>query len=179
MNLGQARTNDFRKDLAFSHDSKLDNEVEEIIRNSLKVDKIIDISNTQLGIESGIDKLCLHNGSSLTVEVKIRRDEWTDILLETSSVEEDDRAGWLFTSLADYLLYGFKCSNRIKYVLFELIKLRSWWNQNKHRGWKLIHARNKGYTTISAVVPLKDLQSVVLKETVSQYMLSDFVGGGL
>jgi hypothetical protein len=160
--------------LEFSNEPKLIAEIREIIVSTLGAEQVIDISSLRLGKYSDVDYLCLRGERPIAVEVKVRRSQWLDILLEIWSNEERRVPGWLFKSQADYLLYGFLSSNRVKYLFFDFEKLRQWWEENKSRSWESVRAKNKGYTTVSVAIPLEEIKPIILAETLSKVLLSDF-----
>jgi len=65
--------------------------------------------------------------------------------------------GWIATSVADFLLYGFEQpDDSIRIWVFDLPKLRVWFN-NCYRRYRISNTDNRLYTTRCRIVPLRDI----------------------
>lgn len=105
----------------------------------------------------GIDRvLTLSSGKTLTVDEKVRYEDYDDILLEAWSSIEHKRPGWIAKDLAcDYIAYAFVPSRRCYLLPFQT--LRAAWRANKgewYASLRKIRADNGSYTTESVAVPI-------------------------
>lgn len=115
----------------------------------------------------GIDRvITLMSGKVLTVDEKVRSEDWPDILLEYWSSVEHRRPGWVAKDLAcDFLAYAFVPSQTCYLLPFPTLR-RAWrkykdawvrWGQGRSQGYSIRDARNDGYTTRSVAVPIPSL----------------------
>lgn len=154
--------NDFESDLAYSH-SQSDSEWWPVVYNKAfkGIASINDVRQDGWAQRGGIDRLIvLESGRTITIDEKVRRKDWGDILLEFWSSVEKKQPGWVEKELAcDYIAYAFEPSQRC-YLLPFLELQRAWFN-NKD-GWLnkygKVEAKNAGYTTVSCPVPTRVLQ---------------------
>jgi len=114
----------------------------------------------------GIDRrLHLPNCTTVTVDEKVRSEDWNDFLIEAYSVwkpETRRQVGWIETASCDYLAYAFIPSRRCWLLpMRELQRVwaenrRSWWRLAAHRddGFRFTEAKNRGYITLSLAVPI-------------------------
>ena len=112
----------------------------------------------------GIDRiLTLTSGKTLSVDEKVRDEDWPDILLEYWSNEGRKVPGWVAKDLAcDFIAYAFVPSQTCYLLPFQT--LRAAWRKN-HKVWvkrhKRIEAENPGYVTVSVAVPIPVLMSAL------------------
>ena len=105
----------------------------------------------------GIDRvLTLKSGKTVTVDEKVRYEEYNDILLERWSNERERVPGWVQKDLAcDYIAYAFVKSQRC--YLLPFLQLRKAW-LSSGREWikkyPRIAADNGSYITTSIAVPI-------------------------
>jgi len=105
----------------------------------------------------GIDRvITLASGKTLTVDEKVREEDWPDILLEYWSSKENRTRGWIAKDLAcDFIAYAFVPSETC--YLLPFLSLRAAWRDN-HKKWvgqyRKIEAKNPGYTTVSVPIPI-------------------------
>jgi hypothetical protein len=111
----------------------------------------------------GIDRvITLKSGKTVTVDEKIREEDWPDILLERWSDRDRKTPGWIQKDLAcDFIAYAFVPTQRC--YLFPFLTLRAAWilegrrwcelAQDKLGGFSGVLAKNNGYTTESIAVP--------------------------
>lgn len=104
----------------------------------------------------GIDRvLTLASGKTLTIDEKVREQDWPDILLEYWSDAGRKIPGWVAKDLAcDFIAYAFVPSQTCYLLPFQT--LRSAWRKNRIdwvRSYKRVEAKNTGYTTVSVAVP--------------------------
>lgn len=100
-------------------------------------------------------------GGSVAIEEKIVRwkgRDYTAITVETHSNLERTREtvgdGWIYTSVADYLLYAFQRQDgKLRVNIFSLPKLRSWFVTCAD-SFHVVDTPNKFYTTRCALVDL-------------------------
>jgi len=108
----------------------------------------------------GVDRvITLASGRTLTVDEKVREQDWPDILLEYWSDEQRRVPGWVAKNLAcDFIAYAFVPSQTCYLLPFQT--LRRAWRLNG-RDWvgryKRVEAQNKGYVTVSVAVPTGEL----------------------
>lgn len=112
----------------------------------------------------GIDRVVvLKSGKTVTVDEKVRYEEYDDILLERWSSEQQKTPGWIQKDLAcDYIAYAFVKSERC--YLLPFLQLRKAWLRNG-RDWIQRHPRipadNGSYTTVSVAVPIPELMAAI------------------
>lgn len=121
----------------------------------------------------GVDRVViLQSGKKLNIEQKVRKEVWKDILLEYYSNAENRTPGWIAKdALTDYLAYAFLPTRQC--YLFDFAALRRVWFHHKDDwgqraksnldGFRVVPARNVGYTTLSLAVPI----AVLLREITS------------
>jgi hypothetical protein len=108
----------------------------------------------------GIDRvLTLACGRTITIDEKVRTNEWPDILLEQWSDEARRSPGWVQKPLAcDLIAYAFAPSGRC-YLLPVMLLQRAW--RLNGRGWIATfgqrRARNAGYVSTNVPVPIATL----------------------
>jgi hypothetical protein len=110
----------------------------------------------------GIDRvITLASGKTLTVDEKVREEDWPDILLEYWSDRDRKIPGWVAKDLAcDFIAYAFVPSQTCHLLPF--LTLRRAWQINGRewvKKYKKVEAQNKGYVTVSVAVPTKLLMS--------------------
>ena len=120
----------------------------------------VNVRNDGWAQRGGIDRvLTLSSGKTLTIDEKVREENWPDILLEYWSDKERKINGWVAKDLAcDFIAYAFVPSQTCHLLPFQT--LRRAWRKN-HVLWvsqyRRIEAKNNGYTTISVAIPTKIL----------------------
>jgi len=120
----------------------------------------------------GIDRvITLQSGKTLTVDEKVRYQDYGDILLEYWSSEESQTPGWVAKDLScDFISYAVIPTN--KCYLIPFLSLRKAWRDNGKvwvSKYKRIAAKNNGYTTVSVGVPV-----AVLFDAINKAMTIDF-----
>ena len=117
---------------------------------------------------AGIDRvLVLHGGKTLTVDEKVRKDDYGDIALEYISNDRTGAIGWMEKDLLiDYLAYAVLPSRKCYVLPWQMLR-RAWlhhrdvWIEKARRGlddFKCVPAKNlAGYTTHSVGVPVEYL----------------------
>jgi hypothetical protein len=119
----------------------------------------------------GIDRvITLSFGRTITVDEKVREKDWPDVLLETWSDKERKSPGWMQKKLAiDYIAYAYAESRTCLLLPFDLLRV-AWLDngadwilqaRNRSNGYRVVHAKNQGYTTESIAVPRDDLLSAI------------------
>lgn len=125
---------------------------------------------------AGIDRtITLPSGSTIYIDEKKRRDEYSDFLLEVVANDKTGAPGWIEKDLLiDYLAYAFMPSRRC-YLFPWLLLKRAWakWGDRwkaeakaNRAGFRTIWAENPGYKTWSITVP-----EAVLKSTITEAMI--------
>lgn len=105
----------------------------------------------------GIDRmLVLGDGTTLTVDEKVRERDYPDFCLEYWSDCKRRVPGWIAKDLTcDYIAYAFVPSRTCYLLPFQL--LRASWREN-HEAWvrtyQKVEAMNRGYVTVSVAVPI-------------------------
>jgi len=123
----------------------------------------VNVRNDGWAQRGGIDRvLTLESGKTLTVDEKVRAEDWPDILLEVWSNRERRVPGWAAKDLAcDYIAYAFIPSATCYLLPFQTLRAayrkngRTWWACAKIRekGFRVVEAANRDYTTVSIAVP--------------------------
>lgn len=104
----------------------------------------------------GIDRvLTLSSGKTLTVDEKVREEDWPDILLEYWSDLGSKVPGWVAKDMAcDFIAYAFVPSQTCYLIPFQT--LRQAWRHNCNQWvarYKRVEAKNRRYVTVSVAVP--------------------------
>jgi hypothetical protein len=143
--------------LAYSQDRGLSRKLDKVYRVVFGAVKVRAVSyDREPGLQvSGIDKvLTLRSGERLTIEEKIRRSCWPDVLIEAWSNLEWSKPGWVQTCGADYLSYAV-APLQIVY-LFPVLALKAAWTKRGGE-WATAYGfrdcENARYTTRSVPVP--------------------------
>lgn len=108
----------------------------------------------------GIDRIVvLNSGRQITIDEKVREQDWPDVLLEQWSDEQRKKPGWIQKPLAcEYIAYAYIPSRTC--LLFPTLTLQRAWRLHG-RDWiskyPTVRARNSGYVTASVPVPRKVL----------------------
>lgn len=117
-------------------------------------------SGEHWGQYAGIDRtIVLSSGANITLDEKLRYAPYQDVLLEYWAVKEKGVPGWVCLDLAcDFISYA-NLPLGVCYLLpFPLLR-RAW--QNHGEDWKkqyrIVTAKNQGYTSESVAVPIKEL----------------------
>ena len=118
---------------------------------------------------SGIDLIGKTHNGTITLENKIRYNNYKDMLIETYSKTKQLTPGWITYCKADYLVYVIKQRN--KPIIGSIIKmpiLKKWWSEQNPNEYELKIASNKKYDTSNRVVPYH-------KIPLNAYVYSDFL----
>ncbi len=103
----------------------------------------------------GIDRVFLKDGKVAYVEYKtdFRAQETGHVFVETISMDASDRAGWAYTSSADYLVYYIPALSRIYVIPLEVLRreLPGWAERYPTRP-----AQNREYATHGILVPIDE-----------------------
>lgn len=114
----------------------------------------------------GIDRvITLSSGKTVTVDEKVREEDWPDILWEYWSSVEHKTPGWCAKDLAcDYIAYAFVPSQTC--YLLPTLQLRKAWREHhskwvelgnrRENGFRIVNAQNNGYRTRSVAVPIRE-----------------------
>jgi len=129
-------------------------------RKIWKIKTITVIRDTPRGIKEEIDKiLTLEDGSQITIEEKIRDKKYinNDIVIEEQSNIEKNTPGWIYYSKADYLAYSWLQDGLSKILIFNMEKLREWYQKNKDKYNIIMTNTNNLYHTSFRIIPLEDI----------------------
>jgi hypothetical protein len=161
--------NDWHIDSAFADSVEYDDFWKEVYKKAFPNFRKMKKVETEKWQKRGVDRVIwLSSGHYINIDEKLRRGIYSDILLEFVSNDQTRAAGWVEKELwIDYLAYGFM-GNRTAYI-FPWVLLHQAWMKNK-KGWldkyRIIHAVNNGYKTVSVTIPISVLMSAVCKEQV-------------
>lgn len=156
---------DFADSLAASHRASDLPIWEEIYRKSFP-DFLAMVDHRQDGEHqrAGIDRsVILQNSKQLLIDEKIRWKPYPDIAVEYLSNDRTGAPGWACKPLrADYIAYAIAPLGMC--YLLPVIQLQQAWRR-KGDIWKascfIVRAPNRGYTTLSAAVPVHELFSEI------------------
>jgi hypothetical protein len=85
--------------------------------------------------------------------------KYSDILIETISVRENNKPGWFYTTQADIVAYVWENPSKTNlldgYLIFITPELRNWFDLNKHR-FKTKIAYSNSWSTENKAVPIKE-----------------------
>lgn len=164
---------DFKKSLALSAEQADAPWWEEVYRGAFhNFAGMTCVRNDGWAQRGGIDRvIILESGKSLTVDEKVRAEDWPDILLEYYSSWEHRTPGWVAKDLAcDYIAYAFIPSQTCYLLPFP--QLRKAWRDNC-LSWTKIHprieAKNEGYTTVACAVPIDALMAAISQASVIKW----------
>lgn len=120
-----------------------------------------DLSRSELVTDDGPDqrngidrRLYLTGGKVITVDEKVRKQDWPDFFLEVWSSYESRRPGWMAKSLhCDFIAYAFKPSKRCYLLPFHALRLayhkhgKEWFSEYCPDGKFLLAPNRSGFTT--------------------------------
>lgn len=163
---------DFDEQLAYSHSQADAPYWEEVYRKAFpNFAGMVCVRNDGWAQRGGIDRVVtLKSGKTITVDEKVRRKDWPDVLLERWSDEARQTPGWVQKNLAcDFIAYAWEPSQRC--LLLPFLTLRRAWLLNG-KDWIAKYpekrANNGSYVTVSVAVPtevlLAALQDAMLVE---------------
>jgi hypothetical protein len=164
--------NNFRNDLAFSHACEEMDCWREIYSLAFPtMSAMVDHRQDGQHQRAGIDRtIVLANGKSITVDEKVRRKDYGDVLLEYISNDRTQSPGWIEKHLlCDFIAYAVLPTG--KAYLLPVIQLQIAWQKNKEswmdmatskrNGYRLCSAKNDYYNTQSISVPVRDLFAAI------------------
>lgn len=163
--LGVIKLHNFRESLAKSHAQADAPWWEEVYRKAFhNFAGMVCVRDDGWAQRGGIDRvITLTSGRTVTVDEKIREEDWPDILWEYLSSVESGTPGWCAKDLAcDFIAYAFVPSQRC--YLLPTLQMRRAWREN-HKDWvrkgrerrggfRIVDAVNRGYSTRSVAVPI-------------------------
>lgn len=127
----------------------------------------------------GIDRvITLASGRVVTVDEKVRSKSYGDIILERWSSRERKVPGWVQKDLAcDYIAYAFIPDARCYLLPFLSLRAawlkngREWidWAKSNEGGYRIVLAKNEGYTTESIAIPIPDLLSALQQAQIVEW----------
>ena len=126
--------------------------------------KTEDMSKDKTAQAKGIDTIIhLPFGGRLYIDEKLRRGNYTDILLEYISNDKTNSRGWVEKELCiDFIAYAFEIKKTVYFLPFK--ELQKLWLDNKvnwlekYKPPKI--AKNQYYNTINLAVPLAEFKSL-------------------
>jgi len=128
---------------------------------------------------AGIDRqVLLASGKVLKVDEKVREADYKDILVEVWSSMESKTPGWAWKDLdCDYIAYAVLPTETCYLLPFwELRRAceahgQKWMERAIARrgGYRVVDARNRGYTTRSLAIPVDDLLGALARCMVIDY----------
>jgi hypothetical protein len=139
---------------------------------------IVNVREDGWAQRGGIDRVVtLKCGRTISIDEKVRTQDWPDIALEQWSDEERRKPGWVQKPLAcEFIAYAFVPSQRC--YLLPVLTLQRAWRVNG-RDWLqqfgIIRAQNNGYVTTSVPVPIPDLFRAVNDAMLIQWGNSETV----
>ncbi|MBT9167757.1 MAG: hypothetical protein DDT19_01097 [Syntrophomonadaceae bacterium] len=163
---GDLKQNDFSRDLQYSLDQRecewFDSFYYRIFPGLDRIELVEDMARQK----QGVDKI-LHfkSGYKVTIDEKKRREDYGDIALETWSIWENRKRGWLYYCKCDYVVYAIMPA-QIAYLLPVLLLKRAWHEHGKVwlQKYKEFSSYNPGYTTKNIAVPVDVLLGAIAAE---------------
>lgn len=140
---------------------------------------MVSVRNDGWAQRGGIDRvITLKSGRVVTVDEKVRSQSYGDNLLERWSARERKAEGWIQKDLAcDYIAYAFIPDRRC--YLLPFLSLRAAWLRNGRDwiakaergegGFRIVLARNEGYTTESVAVPIPEVMSAIHRAQIVEW----------
>lgn len=155
----------FTRSLAESHEYAEAPWWEEVYRKAFSsYEGMVDVRSDGAGQRLGIDRhVALTNGRTITIDEKVRKKDYDDILLERWSDRGREKAGWMQKDLAcDYIAYAFVPSQRCYLLPFQDLR-RAWLRFGRQwiRTYRPVLAENEGWTTECVPVPISVLQEAL------------------
>lgn len=159
---------DFGEQLAWSHSQSDQPWWGEVYRKAFpNLATMVTVKANGWAQQGGIDRvLTLTSGRQVTVDEKVRRHDYGDILLERWSDRDRRKAGWVQKELAcDFIAYAFSVTGRCYLLPFHTLRM-AWrthgedWIVNATmgiEGFTLVEAQNRGYVTQCIAVPVATL----------------------
>lgn len=160
---GTMTMHDFNESLALSHEYADATWWYDIYREAFPdLESAVSVRNDGWAQRGGIDRvLTLSSGKTLSVDEKVRAEDWPDILLEYWSDRDRKVRGWIAKDLAcDFIAYAFVPSATCYLLPFQT--LRRAWRANRKQwvtSYPKVEAQNNGYVTVSVAVPIETLMS--------------------
>ena len=153
--MGQPNINDFHTDLAYSLETVNEKELNSFYLQFFFLAKRVE-NVTDLEIQKkGIDKF-IHcsNGKIISIDEKIRRKDYGDILVETYSNLEQKKYGWIIYSQCDFIAYIIQPTKKLYMLPTTILQKTCFRNYSKWANEKTLKdALNKGYTTRNLSIP--------------------------
>lgn len=156
----------FADDLAYSHSQSDADWWLDIYRRAFpNLVSAVNVRRDGWAQRGGIDRvLTLACGRTFTVDEKVRRKDWPDILLEQWSDEAKRTPGWVQKPLAcDFVAYAFAPSRRC--YLLPVTPLQRAWRMNGRRWideYGQQRAANPGYVSTNVPVPIDVLTEAMI-----------------
>ena len=164
---------DFHRDLEYSQSQSDADWWEKVYRSAFpNFAGMICVRKDGWAQRGGIDRVVnLKSGKTITVDEKVRRKVWPDVLLERWSDEARQSPGWVQKNLAcDFIAYAWEPSRQC--LLLPFLTLRRAWIQNGPdwiSKYPEKRADNGGYTTLSVAIPTE-----ILMQAISDAMLVEW-----
>jgi len=158
--------NDFHADLKYSLENRDDITLNDFYKKAFPLAESVAFCEDLTLQKKSIDKIIrFKNGKSVTVDEKKRRVDYGDILLELWSNKERKKAGWLFYSECDYIVYAVLPAG-VAYLLPVLLLQMAWKNNRAEweRSYKKHLADNKLYRTENIAIPTNVLLYAISAE---------------
>jgi outer membrane PBP1 activator LpoA protein len=112
----------------------------------------------------GIDRVMTHLETKVIRTVEYKADTIAgrtgNAFIETVSVDRTNKAGWAYTSQADYIVYLVTDPDTI-YIIKPFVlrkRLPKWENSYQSR-----KVKNNGYNTVGLLVPLDELEKIAYR----------------
>ena len=114
----------------------------------------------------GHDIHLIYEDKKWIIDEKVRRRDYSDILIEYLSNKQTGRKGWIYDNESDFLAYLFPTFG---FWLLDTQKIKSWVLNKEsdfwRHGYKDISAENENqnnekYTTLSKAIPFRDLENL-------------------
>jgi len=160
------KVNDFKTDLEHSHDEETNKAFDAFYMSYFPMAESVEFITDLEMQKMGIDKIIrLSNRGRITIDEKVRRTDYDDILIEYWSNFEEKKLGWIYYSRCDFIMYA---NNKNFYMLpFRLMQLA--WKRHStewRKKYNLPPAKNNGYETHNVAVPIKVLLDAIRDEMI-------------
>lgn len=151
-------TADFTSDLAFSQAHAHEEWWEEVYRSAFPdFDEMAQVSEDGAAQRAGVDRFVkLKGGRIITIDEKVRREKYPDIVLEFWSNKQARVPGWVAKpAWTDWIAYAVKPTRTCYLLPFQ--SLRKAWKEH-HDDWVALYGaretQNREYTTVWCPVPV-------------------------
>lgn len=163
----------FRTELAYSEDPADEPFWEQVYRQAFPnfVSMAATPGNHEAQLKQGLDRIVvLGDGKVIRIDEKKLKHDYDQFCLEYYSIEHSKTPGWMEKGLAiHFIAYAFMPSRRAYLLPWALLRdawtinKKQWiaWGELEQNGCRKIVTKNRGYSTVSVAVPIKEVYRAI------------------